>query len=420
MSTSNPEDKYKEIFDLVPRKPHADVDKERAYESALDYINLLKTPVVDVLKNNNIHVYSRQKYENSFYFNAHNSVELVGYIKDDLKVTKYSDSYGDLSYMYSDGKLNPFEYKKVLLITPITKIKNTSVISIITTVNKDKSDRYDASFNKHFNVNGYINPSVISVSEKDSFSSSNYTDLLRANTLNLFKDEFVITKEFHHLVYHMFVDWYKNNRKIDPNKYSLNINKEFLLLDNVSDLFVKLCEIIEEYLIENWIIAARNLKIQIDSIGYISDNLSNVLESIKAANDVLRINRNNDKYRNTKDIVTMYLGSNGHSYRYLESSGMISIITDFIHDSDIWCNMLINYTKEIAKQPKEYLENLEYPFVKNSKFIIRSASQNVDYCDTNPNIKYYIPDNNTSSYFLYAFLMNNSKITIQDIVTNKV
>lgn len=419
MSTSNLEDKYKDIFDLAPEKPYEDVDKERAYESAIDYLNLLNTPVVDILNNNNIHVYSRQKYENSFYFNAHNSVELVGYIDDNLKVTKYSDSYGNLSYMYTNGKLNPFDYKKVLLITPITKIKNTSVISIATAMNKDKADRYDAAFNKHFNVNGYINPSVISVSEKNSFSSD-YAGLFCANTLNLFKDEFVITKEFHHLVYHMFVDWYKNNRKIDPNKYSLNISKEFLLLDNVSDLFVKLCEIIEEYLIEIWIIATRNLKIQIDSISYIHDNLSNVLESIKAANDVLRINRNSDKYRDTKDIVTMYLGSNGHIYRYLESSGTISIITDFIHDSDVWYNMLINYTKEIAKQPKEYLENLEYPFMKDSKFIIRSTNPNVDYCDTNPNIKYYIPDNNTSSYFLYAFLMNNSKITIQDIVTNKV
>ena len=417
MSTSSPEDKYKEIFDLCPEKPYENVDKERAYESAIDYLNLLKTPVVDILNNNNIHVYSRQKYENSFYFNAHNSVELVGYIDDNLKVTKYSNSYGDLSYMYTNGKLNPFDYKKVLLITPITKIKNTSVISIATAMNKDKADRYDVAFNKHFNVNGYINPSVISVSEDYSFGRNNFGNLLKINTLNLFKDEFVITKEFHHLVHHMFVDWYKNNRKIDPNKYSLNISKDFLLLDNVSDLFVKLCEIIEEYLIEIWIIATRNLKIQIDSISYIHDNLSNVLESIKAANDVLRINRNNDKYRNTKDIVTMYLGNSGHIYRYLESSEMIS---DFIHDSDVWCNMLINYTKEIAKQPKEYLENLEYPFMKDSKFIIRSTNPNVDYCDTNPNIKYYIPDNNTSSYFLYAFLMNNSKITIQDIVTNKV
>ena len=88
MSTSNPEDKYKDIFDLAPEKPYEDVDKERAYESAIDYLNLLKTPVVDILNNNNIHVYSRQKYENSFYFNAHNNVELVGYIDDNLKVTK--------------------------------------------------------------------------------------------------------------------------------------------------------------------------------------------------------------------------------------------------------------------------------------------------------------------------------------------
>ena len=64
MSTSNPEDKYKEIFDLCPEKPYEVVNKERAYESAIDYLNLLKTPVVDILNNNNIHVYSRQKYEN--------------------------------------------------------------------------------------------------------------------------------------------------------------------------------------------------------------------------------------------------------------------------------------------------------------------------------------------------------------------
>ena len=420
MSTSNPEDKYKEIFDLCPEKPYEDVNKERAYESAIDYLNLLKTPVVDILNNNNIHVYSRQKYENSFYFNAHNNVELVGYIDDNLKVTKYKNTYGDLSYMYTDGNRNPFDYKKVLLITPITKTKSTSVISIATAMNKDKTDRYDAAFNKHFNVSGYINPSVISVNEDYGFGRNNSGNLLKINTLNLFKDEFVITKEFHHLVYHMFVDWYKNNRKIDPNKYSLNISKDFLLLDNVSDLFVKLCEIIEEYLIENWIITTRNLGIQIDSIGYISDNLSEVINVIRETNDVLRIKQNNDKYRNTKEIVTMYLGSNGHIYRYIGSSEMISIITDFIHDSDVWCDMLINCTREIAKQPKEYLENLEYPFMKDSKFIIRSTNPNVDYCDTNPNIKYYIPDNNTSSYFLYAFLMNNSKITIQDIVTNKV
>ena len=420
MSTSNPEDKYKEIFDLCPEKPYEDVNKERAYESAIDYLNLLKTPVVDILNNNNIHVYSRQKYENSFYFNAYNNVELIGYIVDKLKVTKYKNIYGDLSDMYTNGKLNPFDYKKVLLITPITKIKSTSVISITTAINKDKSDKYDAAFNKHFNVSGYINPSVISVNEDYGFGRNISDNLLKINTLSLFKDEFVITKEFHHLVYHMFVDWYKNNRKIDPNKYSLNISKEFLLLDNISDLFVKLCEIIEEYLIQIWIIATRDLGIQIDSISYISDNLSNVLESIKAANDGLRINCNNDKYRNTKEIVTMYLESNGRFNRYYGSNGMSSTITDFIHDNDIWCNMLINYTKEISKQPKEYLESLEYPIMKDSKFIIRSASQNVDYCDTNPNIKYYIPDNNTSSYFLYAFLMNNSKITIQDIVTNKV
>ena len=36
MSTSNLEDKYKDIFDLAPEKPYEDVNKERAYESAID------------------------------------------------------------------------------------------------------------------------------------------------------------------------------------------------------------------------------------------------------------------------------------------------------------------------------------------------------------------------------------------------
>lgn len=386
-----------------------------------NYQRFINTKLPDLLQENNIHVYHRQMYEDYFYFNAYNDHCLFGYIKDNAIVGK--NTAEDFMFTQNNNFSSPNQdftkTNKIITIAPITNLRTTNMISLIAA--KEDENQINTSFYHNRNVNGIFNPGIISVkNEHGSYpSSSNAWGL---NLLNNFKNEYVITKGLKWLIFHLLINWAKDNSIVNSgNRFDTPKSMLFEIPNNKNG--ISILDNLTNMILQNVILT-----------------ISNIFSKLSKETDIekRRIKIRENLFENYNTVIKKYIDfkamrsiQNGDIEYYnpfmegvlIENSYSLEPVTNllkkFINSEDIWPKFMYHIFEYVIvnnsnalNSSKDFLECLKF----DSMICILRDTNVTDY--NNQEIEYSFPS--TTSHFAYSFIPPNKEITLRDLLLDKI